>query len=108
MNTKECSAFTSNQLMVSRLLAEQFITDYIKTGATYKEHTPTYTIRLIRYTKGSLLTMSLSHRNHVTFSIFPRWEQFIPTLGIIIRLSISRVCCVYVDAAIVYVEQILF
>ena len=47
----------------------------------------------IRYTKGSLLTMSLSHRNYVTFSIFPRWEQFIPTLGIIIRLSISRVCC---------------
>ena len=40
----------------------------------------------IRYTKGSLLTMSLSHRNYVTFSIFPRWEQFIPTLGIIIRL----------------------
>ena len=62
----------------------------------------------IRYTKGSLLIMSLSHRNYVTFSIFPRWEQFIPTLGIIIRLSISRVCCVYVDAAIVYVEQILF
>ena len=24
----------------------------------------------IRYTKGSLLTMSLSHRNYVTFSIF--------------------------------------
>ena len=37
----------------------------------------------IRYTKGSLLTMSLSHRNYVTFSIFPRWEQFIPTLGTI-------------------------
>ena len=40
----------------------------------------------IRYTKGSLLTMSLSHRNYVTFSIFPRWEQFIPMLGRIIRL----------------------
>ena len=29
MNTKECSAFTSNQLMVSSLLAEDYVDYYV-------------------------------------------------------------------------------
>lgn len=29
MNSKECSAFTSNQLMVSRLLAEDYVDYYV-------------------------------------------------------------------------------